>query len=161
MTRGPSQEVEFRPEAPGAVLAVMDRLGAAHRGWVNLQPGIRDEDAPPAPGGLTLLFAASSSREVPVCTWVAGKEGRHGLEPDALGVEHATGPRVVSRLAGLGLVLPEGWRWTQDHPRRGLVVRTPPGTPHAEQLSWLVAAGTALTKVALTGDWLASVYEGR
>ncbi|MHB8680894.1 MAG: hypothetical protein ACYDA2_02215 [Acidimicrobiales bacterium] len=161
MPRGPAAEFEFRPEDPAAVLAEMDRLGAEHRGWINLQPGIRDEDAPPEPGGLTLLFAASSTQEVPVCTWVAGKASRHGVEPDSLGVQHATGPRVVARLAGLGLPLPGGWRWTQDHPRRGLVVRTPEGTTHAEQLSWLVAAGTALSKVPLTGQWLAGVYPGR
>jgi hypothetical protein len=58
------------------------------------------------------------------------------------------------------VALPEGWRWTQDHPRRGLVVRTPVGTPHAVQLQWLIEAGTALSKLRLTGDWRALVYEG-
>ena len=76
----------------------MDRLGAGHRGWLNLRPGVREEDAPPDPSGLTLLFAASPTHEVPVCTWVAGKQARHGLEPDSLGVQHATGTRVVARL---------------------------------------------------------------
>lgn len=160
MPRPRAEEFEFRPEEPSAVLAQMERLGAAHRGWLNLQPGIREEDAPEPPTALGLIFS-SAVQEVPVCTWVAGRQGRSGLEPDSLGVQHATGPRVVGRLASLGLPLPEGWRWTQDHPRRGLVVRTPVGTDHGDQLRWLVAAATALSGVPLTGDWRALVYEGR
>jgi hypothetical protein len=154
------EELEFRPEDPSAVVAEMDRLGAAHRGWINLQPAIREEDAPEPPTALGLIFS-SAVHEVPLCTWVAGRLGRGGPEPDSLGVQHATGPRVVARLAARGLPLPEGWRWTQDHPRRGLVVRTPPSTDHGEQLRWMVAAATALSAVALTGDWRALVYEGR
>ncbi|HMK63838.1 MAG TPA: hypothetical protein VK386_09485 [Acidimicrobiales bacterium] len=156
----PSVEFEFRPEDPGVVLAHMDRLGEAHRGWVNLQPGIREEDAPEPPTPLGLIFS-SAVHEVPVCTWVAGRVGRHGPEPDSLGIQHATGPKLVARLASLDLALPEGWRWVQDHPRRGLVVRTPPGTDHQSQLRWLLSAGTALSGIPLTGDWRALVYEGR
>ena len=160
----PTDEFEFRPEATGGgtgrVLDWMDRLGAAHRGWVNVQPGIREEDAPSRPSGLGLLFALPA-HEVPVGTWVAGRLGRHGVEPDSVGLQHATGTRVVARLAGLDVAVPEGWRWTQDHPRRGLVVRTPSGTPHGDQLAWLVRAATALATVPLTGDWRALVYEGR
>jgi hypothetical protein len=159
LTRQP-EELEFRPEDPSTVLLQMDRLAAAHRGWLNLQPGIREEDAPPPTSVLGLIFS-SPSHEVPVCTWVPGHVGRHGLEPDEVGVQHATGTRVVARLAGLGLPLPEGWRWTQDHPRRGLVVRTPLGASHTEQLDWLLRVGTALATVPLTGDWRALVYDGR
>ena len=156
----PSEEFEFRLDDPGAVLAQMTRLGAAHRGWVNLQPGISEEDAPPPTSAVGLVFS-TAVHVVPVCTWVAGRQGRHGLEPDSVGVQHATGPRVLSRLASLGLAMPEGWRWVQDHPRRGLVVLTPVGTPYATQLQWLLDAGVALSGVPLTGDWRALVYEGR
>jgi len=160
----PTDEFEFHPDdtgdSVGRVLVWMDRLAAGHHGWVNLQPGIREEDAPAGPGGLGLLFALPA-HDVPVCTWVTGRVGRHGLEPDSVGLQHATGTRVVRRLAGLDVALPPGWRWTQDHPRRGLVVRTPPGTSHEEQLRWLIRAGTALATVPLTGDWRALVYEGR
>ena len=156
----PSEELEFEDSAPEAVLAHMERLGAAHRGWVNLQPGIREEDAPPPPTTLGLIFS-SDVYEVPVCTWVAGHITRSGLAADTVGVQHATGPRVAARLASLGVAVPEGWRWVQDHPRRGLVVRPGLGTLPADQLHWLLAAGTALSGVPLTGRWRALVYEGR
>lgn len=159
MTSRPA-ELEFRVEDRGVVLDHMTRLSTRHRGWLNLQPGIREEDAPESPTSLGLIFS-SSTHTVPVCTWVPGRDGRHGVEPDSVGVQHATGPRVVARLAGLGVPLPEGWRWTQDHPRRGLVVRVPPGTPLDDELRWLLDAGTALSTVPLTGDWRALVYEGR
>ena len=156
----PSEELEFDAVEPSAVLAHMERLGAGHRGWVNLQPGIREEDAPPPPTAVGLVFS-SDLYEVPVCTWVAGNMTRHGLVADSLGLQHATGPRVVARLASLGLALPDGWRWVQDHPRRGLVVRPPMGTPYGDELRWLLDAGAALSGVPLTGTWRALVYEGR
>jgi hypothetical protein len=156
----PSEELEFDSDRPEAVLRHMERLGAAHRGWVNLQPGIREEDAPTPPTPLGLMFSADLY-EVPVCTWVAGNVTRQGPAPDSLGVQHGTGPRVVARLVSLGHPLPEGWRWVQDHPRRGLVVRPPVGAGYAQELAWLIGAGTVLAAVPLTGKWRALVYEGR
>lgn len=157
----PDDEFEFRPEDPDVVLAHMRHLGEGHRGWINFQPGIREEDAPEPPTPLGLIFS-SAIYEVPVCTWVAGRLARGGVvEPDSLGIQHASGPRVLAKLASMDIVLPEGWRRAQDHPRRGLVVRTPVGTDHGEQLRWLLGAGTALSLVPLTGDWRAIVYEGR
>jgi len=61
----------------------------------------------------------------------------------------------------LGFPLPTGWRWQQDHPRRGLVVRVPTDVAHAVELDWLLRAGTALSIVPLTGEWEARVREGR
>ncbi len=156
----PTDEFEFGPEDPGVVLSYMERLGGAHRGWINLQPGIHEEDAPEPPTPLGLVFS-SAIYDVPVCTWVAGHMGRGGEEPDSLGLQHATGPRALARLATMDIPLPQGWSCAQDHPRRGLVVRTPPGTGRAEQLHWLLRAGAALSVVALTGQWRAVVYEGR
>ncbi len=78
--------------------------------------------------------------------------------PDTIGIEHATGPKSLARLASDDLPLPQGWRWTQDSPRRGLVVRPPLGTPYADVLAWLLAAGALLTNVPLTGEWQAEVH---
>lgn len=162
MASRPSAEFEFRADdvaGRGRVLDHMVRLGTAHHGWVNLQPGVREEDVPET-GVITGLIGGAGP-DVPVCTWVAGRSARHGPEPDSLGLQHATGPKVVGRLASLGCPLPAGWRWVQDHPRRGLVVRPPPATPPGDMLDWLLRAGTLVSTVPLTGEWLASVYEGR
>lgn len=153
-------EFEFKAGDTAMVLFHMDRLGAEHRGWINLQPGINEEDAPPAPTALGLIFS-SSRHEVPLCTWAAGREGRRGVEADSLGVQHGSGPRAVRRLADMDRPLPAGWRWVQDNPLRGLVVRTPPGTAHADQLAWLLDTGAVLSMVTLTGEWRALVFEGR
>jgi len=67
----------------------------------------------------------------------------------------------VARLATLGVALPAGWRWQQDHPRRGLVVRPPIDLSHGDQLTWLLEAGTVLSTVPLTGLWEARVRPGR
>jgi hypothetical protein len=146
----------FSPENPAVVVGHMDRLGAAHEGWINLVPAVSEEDAPDPSVGLGNLFS-SSGPEVPICTWAAGKEGRRGVEKDSLGIEHATGTKVVARLATLSVPVPEGWRSEQDHPRRGLVVRPPTDVSHLRQLTWLIDAGTALSRIRLTGLWEARV----
>jgi len=151
------ERFEFRGEDPAPVVAAMAELEAAHRGWVNLQPGIRPEDEPP-PGSVLGVVFGGVAPEVPVCTWVAGRAGRRGVAPDRIGIQHATGGRAIRRLAEAGVTVPAGWRWVQDHPRRGLVVQVAPGTPAAQVVAFLVAAGEVLSRVPLTGTWLAHVY---
>ncbi|HEY5252792.1 MAG TPA: hypothetical protein VIJ09_14070 [Acidimicrobiales bacterium] len=157
---GPVEAFVFTPDDPSVVLAHMDRLGAAHKGWINFNPGVLEEDVPAPRGGLGPIFGGTV-HEIPICTWVPGGMGRKGVERDSLGIQHNTGTKVVARLATLDLALPAGWRWQQDHPRRGLVVRVPTDVTHAVQLSWLLTAGAALSKVPLTGDWEAQIREGR
>jgi hypothetical protein len=146
----------FAPEAPEAVVAQMDRLGGLHKGWINFLPLVREEDQPDEAVGTGSLFGASGP-QVPICTWTVGKEGRRGIERDSLGIQHATGTKAVARLASLSLPLPQGWRWEQDHPKRGLVIRVPLDVSHATELSWLLDAGTALSRIRLTGQWEARV----
>ncbi len=153
------QMVEFRVDDTAAVVEHMHRLGRLHDGWVNLRPAIPPEDEPARPSPLTMLFS-SGIHDVPTCTWVAGKLDRHGQDagPDSIGVQHATGTRTASTLRSLGVPVPQGWRAVQDHPRRGLVVLVPVGTEHGEELSWLLQAGTALSRVQVTGEWIAEVH---
>jgi hypothetical protein len=156
----PAETFTFAPEVPDRVLGHMERLGAAHRGWINLMPLVREEDEPPPPVGLGALFS-TAIHEVPICTWVAGTVGRKGVERDSIGVQHATGTKVVARLAGLDLPVPAGWRWVQDHPRRGLALLVPLEVSRADQLTWMLRAGTVLSKIPLTGQWEARVRQGR
>jgi len=150
--------LEFRVEDPRSVVEEMDRLAQAHAGWVNLRPSVPDEEVPPRPGGLATLFS-TDLHDVPICTWVAGRESRHGVEPDSLGVQHSAGTKSLAQLRSLGVPLPQGWRPVQDHPRRGLVVLAPAGTALADELSWLLQVGTVLSRVRLEGDWVAEVHE--
>jgi hypothetical protein len=148
--------LRFAPEEPRAVVAEMDRLGTAHAGWINFFPEPLEDEEPDAPDGLGGLFSASGP-EIPVCTWTAGKVG----DRESIGIEHASGTKAVTRLANLAVPVPEGWRWQQDHPKRGLVIRPPLDTSHSEQLHWLLEAGRALSRVRLTGQWEARVRTGR
>lgn len=157
--RATVEEIRFRPPDVDAVVDRMRALAAAGGGWVNLQPGVPDDEVPPT-RGLAILFGAAP-QPVPVCTWVPGRAGRRGRAPDQVGVQHGSGPHALRRLAADGLPLPEGWRWRQDNPRRGVVVDLPPGTDPAAVLTWLVHAGEQLATVPLTGEWRALVHPPR
>ena len=82
------------------------------------------------------------------------------VRPTTIGLQHASGPRVAGTLRDLGLPLPEGWRITQDHPRRGAGGtgagrRRQPGGD-----DWLLGAAAAVCAVPTTGRWAASVHAG-
>jgi hypothetical protein len=158
VARRRTQLVEFRVEDDTEVVGFMNELGSAHDGWVNLHPQVRPEDEPPPRTGLSTLLLAGAVHDIPVCTWVAGKVTRQGVQRDSIGVQHAGGARVLARLASSGLALPSGWSLVQDHPRRGLVVAPALGADRGEVLSWLLEAGTVLSAVRLTGEWQALVY---
>jgi hypothetical protein len=150
--------VEFRIEDSTEVVGLMNDLGAAHDGWINLHPQVRPEDEPPPRTGLSTLLLAGAVHDVPVCTWVAGKLTRQGPQPDSIGIQHAAGARVLGRLASAGLTLPDGWALVQDHPRRGLVVAPASAADKSSVLSWLLEAGMVLSVVRLTGEWQAEVH---
>lgn len=148
---------EVTPEAPSEVLDWMKSLSPDATGWVVLQPGISPETPLPSKPGILAMFGTQSP-DVPVCTWIPGKI-RHGIAaPVSIGIAHHAGQRALPVLAGAGIALPAGWRVAQDHPRRGLVLRVPPDAPDTEVLTWIFAAGRALTPVPLTGDWLVTVF---
>ncbi len=157
MTRRRTELFEFTAEDPKDVVGHMDRLADVRDGWINLHPEVRPEDEPPRPSGFSLLVAGVS-HDVPVATWVPGKQVRDGLRLDSIGVQHAAGARVLTRLSSAGVGLPEGWRVVQDHPRRGLIVAPAPGTSHRAMLDWLLEAASVLSSVRLTGEWHAEVY---
>jgi hypothetical protein len=120
-------------------------LGALRPGgWVNLQPET-DTEAEPSTGGGFFSALGARGPAVPFCTWLPGER--------SAGIQHGTGPKVARRID-----IPSGWQKTQDHPRRGLVVRVPPGVPDEAVLRWLVATGEALCPMPLLGRWVAEIH---
>jgi len=150
--------IEFSVGHDEAVAAAMDELSARHGGWVNLIPESDPDDDPPVRGGLSTLLLAGAVHDVPTCTWVAGKNTRHGVQPDQVGIQHAVGTRVLCRLRDELGPLPEGWALVQDHPRRGLVVEPCAADTHNAVLAWILEAGMLLSTVRLTGAWQAEVH---
>jgi len=157
VTRRASEFVEFATTDPSDVVVWMDRIAAAHDGWVNFHPDVRPEDEPPPPSSLSVLLAGVT-HPVPVGTWVAGKPARGEVGDDSIGIQHAQGTRVLARLTAAGAGLPEGWRLVQDHPRRGLIVAPSPDAGHHAMVTWLLEACAVLSAVRLTGSWHAEVF---
>ena len=94
-------------------------------------------------------------------TWLPGRSGPNGLSRSTtIGIQHAAGPHLAWKLRDLGLPVPEGWRVTQDHPRRGLVADVPADADDRSVMSWLLQAATAACTVPTTGRWRASVFAG-
>ena len=140
------EELEFDPAEPAAVLARMDEVAAAGKGWVNFQPAVDADQEPPPRTKLFGLFS-NAGPDVPLCTWVPGQP------TSSIGVQHATGPKAADRLKIVERGIPDGWRVRQDHPKRGLVVEVPGGVPNSRVLDWLLDAGAALSTMRLTGRW--------
>ncbi|MDA8185534.1 MAG: hypothetical protein M0035_14125 [Actinomycetota bacterium] len=151
------ESFELRQEDPGALVEVMERLRRDRNGWVNLLAGVRPGDEPP-PGSVLGAMFSGPVAHAPFCTWVPGQMAKRGLEPDRAGIQHASGPHAIARLADAGLALPERWRCSQDHVRRGLVLVLPDDAEAGEVASWLLRAGALLSTVALTGEWRAEVH---
>jgi hypothetical protein len=153
------EELEFVPEDTGPVVEHMERLARAEDGWINLLPGVDEEDAgePDRPSALSALLGAAQA-PVSMGTWVPARHGRRAGEV-TVGIVHPRGRRAVAQLREMGIPLPAGWRVRQDHNRRGLIVLAPVTDPHAEVLSWALQAGAALATVPLTGSWQARIYQ--
>ena len=151
------KELEFTPEDTAPVLAAMAELRAAADGWVNLLPGIAGD---PGTAAGPFLFGPRQP-DVTMGTWMPAGRRKFGgrIERDAvLGIMHPQGRHAVSRLAGVGLPLPEGWRVRQDHQRRGLLLAVPATAATAEVLAWALRAAAELCAEPMTGRWKAVVY---
>ncbi len=159
MTRSRPLEIEFTDHGDARLLAQMAEVVANGSGWINIDPVIEEEHEPPAPG--PFAFLGGSTHHVPTVTWMPGKRAADGTaKPTTVGLQHASGPRVAWRLRDAGHPLPEGWRVTQDHPRRGLVAQVPAEADHAVVIDWLLQAATLVCTVPSTGRWTASVHAG-
>jgi hypothetical protein len=123
-----------------AATDAMARLTAEGRGWLDITPAGVD---PPPP---TSVWGRINGRgpTTPRLTWTAPRAGRRTPEPAAIGIEHASGPKALNRLALAGHPLPGRWHRLQDHPMRGLVVQPPADAPPEEVLGWALRAVTIL-----------------
>ncbi len=152
-------ELEFvSPEDP-ELLGHMSQLAARGAGWINVEPIIEEEYEPAPPG--PFAFLGGSTHKVTTATWVPGRHQPGGAaKPTTVGLQHAAGPHVARSLRQLGVPLPDGWRITQDHPRRGLVAVVPSGSDNGSVMGWLLHASAATCAVPTTGRWRASIHEG-
>ncbi|MGH9188260.1 MAG: hypothetical protein ACRD0U_21030 [Acidimicrobiales bacterium] len=153
------EAVEFDPTAPGPVIEHMTVLAEAGRGWINLHPGVDEEDPPPPQSGFLRVFSGRGPA-TPLCTWVARERTRKGVEYVSVGVQHAAGPKAVDRLADRGYPLPARTLVLADHPKRGLVVAFGVEERHEVVLGWLVGAAERLCDWPLRSPWLAIVHPG-
>ncbi len=159
MTRARPVELEFGTADDPELVGFLATVKAGGTGWINIEPIIEEENEPPQPG--PFAFLGGSTHKVPNITWMPAKPASDGTgRPTTVGIQHAAGPRLAWKLRDLGLPVPEGWRITQDHPRRGLVAQVPADADDRSVMGWLLQAATAACAVPTTGRWRASVFAG-
>jgi hypothetical protein len=152
-------EFGFVAHDDAELLAQMSMVQLGGTGWINIEPVIADDHQPPEPG--PFAFLGGSTHKVPVITWMPGRTSQRGpAKPTTVGLQHASGTHVAWRLRDLGQPVPEGWRITQDHPRRGLVAEVPADADNRAVIDWLLRAATSVCQVEMTGRWRASVHQG-
>jgi hypothetical protein len=150
----PPELIDFGLNDRAAVLARMDQLRESKKGWINLSPALDEDEEPPPPRSSTFGLFSGRGPDVPLCTWLPGP-------PVQIGIQHGAGAKAVEVLRNLSQPVPDGWRVTQDHSRRGLVVIVPNDTPDTETLDWLLKAGAALAShLKLAAWWRAAIYTG-
>ena len=159
MGRKPRQvkRIEFGADDVTQVVAWMARLAEAEDGWINLIPKVADDDERPTSFGLFTLLSGGGGG-ITMCTWVPGNLGHSGHNQSTLGVSHLTRHRAASQLDSAAVPIPETWFVEQDHPRRGLVLRVPPGESHARVVAWALRAVAALRPLGLAKGWRAEIH---
>ena len=141
------------------LLATMASVQTGGTGWINIEPVIDEEHEPPEPG--PFAFLGGSTHKVPVVTWMPGRiQEARPRKATTVGLQHASGPHVAWKLRDIGMPVPEGWRVTQDHPRRGLVADVPADADNRAVIDWLLRAATVVCQVEMTGRWTAAVHVG-
>ena len=127
-------------------------------GWINIGPGLRDDqiDSLPQPTALGRWFSGRGP-VVPMATWTPPRKAASEAQP-TVGVEHGAGPKALDRLRDAGAPLPTGWRKVQDHAKHGIVVHPPLEAPHSEVLRWLLSVCWALCPIEIEDNWLAEIH---
>jgi len=152
------EQFEFRPPETAGVLERMRVLSDARDGWINLLPGVPEDEAEAVPGGIFSAFFGNAQPPVSMCTWMPAGTARARVGEQTVGLLHPRGRYAVSQLDRLGVAVPSGWRVSQDHARRGLILHPGPEALAPDVIDWMLRAGAALAVVPLTGMWRARVY---
>ena len=158
MTRRQTETFEFTPPEVSRVAAYLETLSEASDGWINLLPGIEeDEETSTERPGPFSIFGAKQP-PVTMGTLMPPKPARAQYDGVTIGIMHPAGKKVVRYLAEIGIPVPPGWVVRQDHVRRGLVIRTALGAAAGDVVTWAVRVGEALCRSEMTGQWQAVVY---
>jgi len=126
----------------GDITPLLELVGSAV--FINISPGVDADDVPPR-SSLTHLLG-NRGPTVPLATWTPGE----------IGVQHMAGQRVTRFLAERGLPVPDDWYVVDEHPKRGLVLKTYASSP-ADTLGWLVEACRRLCPLDVPYPWQAVI----
>lgn len=155
------EQFEFRPPTSAEVLDWMGILTRAHDGWINLLPGVPEEEVEAPTRSVFSALFGTAQPAVSMCTWMPPGEVRGTATEQTIGILHPRGRFAASQLAELGVPVPSSWRVSQDHAKRGLIIHAPAGAPGHEVLDWMLRAGAVLAVIPLTGTWQARVFQPR
>ncbi len=134
---------------------VIDSVLSSPGSWCNLEfEPIEDDNA--IPDSLMFQFLAARGPANPLATIMARTEGKRP-KPAEVGIQHQAGTKAAAQLREADLLLPEGARVRQDHPRRGLVVEWPDAAETATLISWLFPAMRVLSRHDATNYVLYSI----
>mgnify|MGYP001171402362 FL=1 len=138
------------------LVAAVEALASDGEGWMNVEPGVDDEDRVEPPGMFTWFTARGP--KVPVGTFVPGSD----REPASVGLSHGAGRDAVERLVDAAVAPPTDWVARQNHPKRGLVWEIHPQRVDAGAVVRLLLEGTVvLATVPTTGGWVATIHRSR
>jgi hypothetical protein len=169
----------------GLLIEEIDAMSAPNSGhevsggWVNLLPRIPEDVALPATPGPFAVFSKRGPA-VPMASWVVEAPKRKRAGPTLAGPTPSgstlAGPTLGEASVEIGILhpaagpvrallqpLPDGFHVTQDHPKRGLVIRSESTSTidTRETVAWVLASLTELCRVDRRADFDAVVYRRR
>ena len=132
--------------------SVIDHVLNSPGSWCNFvfEP-IEDDDIPDESALFGFLAARGPAN--PLATIMAARPGKRP-KPAEIGIQHRAGTKAAAQLRDANLLLPEGATVSQDHPRRGLVVRWPENAETATLIAWLFPSMRVLGRSPTTNDVL-------
>jgi hypothetical protein len=149
---------EVTIDAHDRLVAALDEVSRARKGWVNVQP-LGDNDLPAERSG---MFGILGPRIPDLALGTFNPpDARHPDGPAQVGVQHPVPKRALPVLEHAGLQRPEGWRRVQDAIRRGLVMQVPNDADLTEVAGWMLRATSLLTLRQTAGRWTVSHHPGR